>query len=449
MTKVGLAVHRTFHSVRHSRNFRLFFFGQAVSVTGTWVQYVASLWLVLRMTGSGIALGVVTALSFAPILVIGAWAGVLADRLDKRRILLFTQSSFAVLALALGALVAAGLVQLWMVYVMSLLQGIVTAIDNPARHSFFAEMVGSEHLTNAVSLNGAVMTGTRIFGPALAGLLIASVGIAACFLVNGVSYVAVIGGLLAMRSEDLHRTTPPRDGGGLRSGLRYVWGTRALRLPLIVAAVLFTFSFNFTVLLPVLAKRSFGGDAGTLGLLLSLMGVGSLIGALAMAREAKPNERRLVVSAGLLGAVTIVAAFSPTLPMTLAVMAILGLVSIVFMITANTTLQLNSRPEMRGRVMALYSVVFLGGTPIGAPIAGWTAERFGPRMGLALGGLVAVAVGFAAWWVVRRHGLGQLVPAAQPAPRAEAADRSFAIPAQPRLDQVALPGAQVPGVGDH
>ncbi|HET7235413.1 MAG TPA: MFS transporter [Actinomycetota bacterium] len=413
MTKVGLAVHRTFHSVRHSRNFRLFFFGQAVSVTGTWVQYVASLWLVLQMTGSGIALGVVTALSFAPILVIGAWAGVLADRFDKRRILLLTQSSFAVLALALGALVATGLVQLWMVYILSLLQGIVTAIDNPARHSFFAEMVGSEHLTNAVSLNSAVMTGTRIIGPALAGLLIASVGIAACFLVNGVSYVAVIGGLLAMRSEDLHRTTPPPDGGGLRSGLRYVWGTHALRLPLIVAAVLFTFSFNFTVLLPLLAERSFGGDAGTLGLLLSLMGAGSLIGALAMARGAKPNERRLAVSAGLLGAVTIAAAFSPTLPIALAGMAILGLVSIVFMITANTTLQLSSRPEMRGRVMALYSVVFLGGTPIGAPIAGWTAERFGPRMGLALGGLVAVAVGFAAWSVVRRHGLGPLVPTAQ------------------------------------
>ena len=421
MTRIGFAVHRTFHSVRHSRNFRLFFFGQAVSVTGTWVQYVASSWLVLQMTKSGVALGVVTALSFAPILLIGAWAGVLADRHDKRRILLFTQGSFAVLALLLVALVATGVVDLWMVYVLSFLQGVVTAVDNPARQSFFAEMVGQEHLTNAVSLNSAVMTGTRIVGPALAALLIASVGIAACFLVNGVSYVAVIGGLLAMRPADLHRTAAPRDGGGLRSGLRYVWGTRALRLPLIVAAVLFTFSFNFAVLLPLLAERTFGGGAGTLGLLLSLMGVGSLIGALAMARGTEPSERRLVVSAAVFGVLTIAVAFAPTLPLTLGVMTMLGLVSIVFMITANTTLQLTSRPDMRGRVMALYSVVFLGGTPIGAPIAGWTAERFGPRLGLALGGLVAVAVGLAAWWVVRRQGLGEAVAVAEPAPQAEAA----------------------------
>ncbi len=402
MTNVGLAVHRTFHAVHHSRNFRLFFAGQAVSVTGTWVQYVASSWLVLQLTGSGVALGVVTALSFAPILLFGAWAGVLADRHDKRRILLWSQTAFAVLALALWALVASDVVELWMVYALSFLQGVVTAVDNPARHSFFAEMVDAEHLTNAVSLNSAVMTGTRIVGPAVAGLLIAGAGLEVCFLVNGVSFLAVIASLLAMRQEDLHRIRAPRGPGALREGMRYVWATPELRTPLIVSAVIFTFSFNVSVLMPLMAEDVFLGDAGTLGALLSFMGIGSLVGALAMARGARPNPARLMTAAAGLGLVSVVAAVMPNLGAELAVQVVLGLVSIVFMITANTTLQLTSRPEMRGRVMALYSVVFLGGTPVGAPLAGWTAEWFGPRWAFAVGGLVALAVGIAGLRTLRR-----------------------------------------------
>jgi MFS family permease len=402
VTKVGLAVHRTFHAVHHSRNFRLFFAGQAVSVTGTWVQYVASSWLVLRLTGSGVALGVVTALSFAPILLFGAWAGVLADRFDKRRILLWTQTAFAILALALWALVAGDSVELWMVYALSLLQGVVTAVDNPARQSFFAEMVDAEHLTNAVSLNSAVMTGTRVVGPAIAGLLIAGAGLEVCFLVNGLSFLAVIGGLVAMRTEDLNRTEARRGPGALREGLRYVWRTPELRTPLVVMAVIFTFSFNFSVLMPLMAEDVFHGDAGTLGSLLSFMGIGSLVGALAMARSAQPNPVRLMVAAAGLGVVTVLAALMPTLRAELAVQVVLGLVSIVFMITANTTLQLTARPEMRGRVMALYAVVFLGGTPVGAPLAGWTAEWLGPRWGLAFGGIVAVGVGLLGLRTVRR-----------------------------------------------
>lgn len=403
MSRVGLALHRTFHAVHHSRNFRLFFLGQAVSVTGTWVQYVASTWLVLRLTGSGVALGVVSALSFAPVLVLGAWAGVLADRHDKRRILLATQAAFGVLALALWGLVAAEVVRPWMVYALSFAQGVVTAVDTPARQSFFAEMVSAEHLTNAVSLNSAVMTGTRIVGPAIAGALIAGAGLDVCFLVNGVSYLAVIGGLLAMRPQELRRAPVDDDGGGLRAGLRYVWRTRELRLPLLVMAAIFTFSFNFQVLLPLLAREAFRGGAGTFSSLLALMGAGSLAGALAMARGARPSPIRLVRSAAALGVVSVAAAMMPSLPSALVAMVILGFAGIVFMITANTTLQLTARPEMRGRVMALYSVVFLGGTPIGAPIAGWTAERFGPRWGLALGGLVAVAVGLAGLWALRRR----------------------------------------------
>lgn len=421
MTKVGLAVHRTFHAVHHSRNFRLFFAGQAVSMTGTWVQYVASSWLVLRLTGSGVALGVVTALSFAPILLFGAWAGVLADRYDKRRILLWTQSGFAVLALVMWTLVVTGVVELWMVYTLAFLQGIVTAVDNPARQSFFAEMVDAEHLTNAVSLNSAVMTGTRIVGPAIAGILIATAGLDVCFLVNGISFLAVIAGLAVMRPEDLHRISAARGPGALREGMRYVWRTPGLRTPLVVSAVIFTFSFNISVFMPLMAEDVFRGDAATLGSLLSFMGIGSLVGALAMARGARPNPMRLMVAATGLGLVSVVAAAMPSLHAELAALVALGLVSIVFMITANTTLQLTSRPEMRGRVMALYAVVFLGGTPVGAPLAGWTAEWLGPRWGFAIGGLIAFAVGLVGLRALRRRTVAEPQPEADLDAEAQAA----------------------------
>lgn len=401
MTKVGFAIHRTFHAVGHSRNFRLFFFGQAVSVTGSWMQMVAMAWLVLQLTGSGVALGVQAALGFAPILFIGPWAGVLADRHDKRRILLATQSAFAVVAIALWGLVATGAVQLWMVYLLSALQGIVIAFDNPARQSFFVEMVGPRDLTNAVSLNSAVMTGTRIVGPALAGLVIAGPGLAPCFLLNALSYLAVIGALFAMRPRELHRETRSGDPGRLVEGFRYVWGTRELRDPLILMAVVFTFAFNYAVLFPLLAKQTFDGDAGTLGILLGVMGIGSLVGALLMARQTPPTPRRLALGAVAFGLVTVVAALAPNLLVEAAVLVVLGFISIVFMITGNSTLQLTSRSEMRGRVMALYAVVFLGGTPIGAPIAGWVGEHLGPRAGLGIGGLVAAAAGLISLWALR------------------------------------------------
>jgi predicted MFS family arabinose efflux permease len=264
-------------------------------------------------------------------------------------------------------------------------------------------MVDAEHLTNAVSLNSAVMTGTRIVGPAIAGLLIATAGLDVCFLLNGISFLAVIASLVAMRPADLHRTPARRGPGALREGMRYVLGTPDLRTPLLVSAVIFTFSFNISVLMPLMAEDVFLGDAGTLGSLLSFMGIGSLVGALAMARNARPNPTRLMMAAAGLGVVSVVAAAMPTLPAALAALVVLGLVSIVFMITANTTLQLTSRPEMRGRVMALYSVVFLGGTPVGAPFAGWTAEWLGPRWGIAIGGLIAVAVGLIGLRSLRRH----------------------------------------------
>ena len=389
--------HRTFHSLVHARNFRLFFLGQLVSVTGTWMQMVATAWLVLQLTGSGVALGIETALAFGPIIVLGPWAGTLADHRDKRRILIGTQVAFGALALALWALVATGSATLSVVYVLALLQGVVTAIDMPARQSFYAEMVGPDDVANAISLNSAVMTGTRIIGPAFAGIAIAALGLAACFLVNGLSYLAVIGALLAMRPDELHRR--PNEGpatGRVRAGLRYVWTTPELRRPLMLMAVLFTFSFNFSVLLPLLAIDAFGGDAGTLGLLLSFMGIGSLVGALAMANRRGATPRRLAWQATAFGAVSLAIAIAPTLAVELAALVVVGFVSIVFMITANSFLQLTARPDMRGRVMAIYGVVFLGGTPFGGPIAGFVGEHLGPRAGVALGAAIALAASLVA-----------------------------------------------------
>jgi MFS family permease len=403
VTKVGLKVHRTFHAIGHSRNFRLFFFGQIVSVSGTWMQMVAAAWLVLQLTGSGVALGIDTALSFGPILLFGAYGGALADRYDKRTMLIVTQSVFAMFAFVYWALVASGVVELWMVYTLSFLFGCVNAIDNPVRQSFYAEMVDASDLPNAVSLNGAVMTGTRIIGPALAGALIASVGMAWCFLINGFSYLAVIGGLLLMHASELRPNRAPREKGAIRSGFRYIWQTDGLRRPMVLMAVMYLFAFNYSVLMPLFAEDTFGGDAGTLGLLLAMTGVGSLLGALYMASKTDPNERRLAIAAVLVGVTTFIVALSPTLHLAVATVPLMGVASIVFFVTANTTLQLTARPEMRGRVMALYAMIFLGSTPFGAPVAGYVGEHFGARVALVGSAVIALATGAVGLWIVDRR----------------------------------------------
>jgi MFS family permease len=287
-----------------------------------------------------------------------------------------------------------------MVYGLSFLQGVVTSIDNPTRQSFYSEMVRPRDLTNAVSLNGAVMTGTRIIGPALAGVLIAGVGMEWCFLINGLSYLAVIASLSVMDKGELRPNRSRLGSGAIREGLRYVWRTDALRRPLLLMSVLFLFSFNYSVLLPLLAERTFNGNAGTLGLLFSVMGVGSLGGALAMAGRANPSERRLALAAIVVGVVTILVSLAPTLDLAVAGMIPLGAASVAFFVTANSTLQLTARPEMRGRVMALYGMVFLGSTPFGGPVAGWLGEHFDARVGLAVGGLMALATGAIGMWTL-------------------------------------------------
>jgi MFS family permease len=396
---------RTFSSLA-VRNFRLFVGGQLLSATGTWMQGVAAPLLVLGLTGSGTALGVDAALQFLPILLFGAWGGVFADRFDNRRLQIVTQLAYASVAFVLWAVVATGIVRVWMVYSLSFASGLVTAIDMPTRQSFYLDMVGPESLTNAMSLNTATFTGSRILGSAAAAVLIASFGWSPVFLVNAVSYLAVVAALVAMRPRELHpRPRVRREPGQIRQAIRYVARTPDVRLPLATMLVVFLFAFNFMVLLPLLVERTFAAGAGALGGMLSLVGVGSLVAALGMASHAtRPNPRRLATLAVVLGVVSVVLGLAPTL-WTAAIVAVpLGGAFIAFAITANSTLQLSAAPEMRGRVMALYSVAFLGSTPIGGPIAGWVGEHLGARFALVAGGCIAIVAGIAAAWTLARAG---------------------------------------------
>jgi len=395
------ATRRTFRSLR-VRNYRLFFFGQLVSLTGTWMQQVGQDWLVLRLTDQALPLGVTLALQFAPMLVLGAWAGVVADRLDKRRLLLVTQAAMASLALVLGVLTATGAVRLWMVYVLALLLGCATAFDMPTRQAFVTEMVGPDRVTNAVGLNSAVFNSARVVGPAVAGVLIATVGIAPAFLINAVSYLAVIAGLLAMDPARLHRLPPvDRAGGQVREGLRYVWSNRVLRSTIALVAVVGALGLNYRVALPLLARFTFGGDASAYGALASIMAAGAVVGALAAARRGRPSRALLLGSVAVFGLLSFAAAAAPTLIAEAVVLAPLGLASMTFLATANSTLQLASSPEMRGRVMALYGLVFLGSTPLGGLLGGWMAGQFGPRSILLLSGVSCLAAAGLAAFLTR------------------------------------------------
>ncbi|HVD67969.1 MAG TPA: MFS transporter, partial [Actinomycetota bacterium] len=359
--------------------------------------FTATSWLILTLTGSGTALGINAALAFGPVLVLGPWGGVLADRFDKRRILTFTQSTAAVISLSLATIVFTDVVSLWMVFALSLASGIVISIDNPARQSFYVEMVGEGTLTNAVSLNSAAFTGARIIGPAVAGILIATVGMAICFLIDGISYLAVLAALLAMHGAEMHaQRRSTRERGHLVAGLRYVWETDALRRPLLVMAVVFTFVFEWQVLVPLLANHTFHAGPGAFGLLSAAAGLGSFIGAiLAANRNERPSMHGLGVWLAAVGVTMALVSVAPTLPVAMVLMVPIGFFAMSFMITGNTMLQLEAKPQARGRVMALYGVVFLGSTPIGAPLVGWLAEVLGARLMFLVAGSLAVAVAVA------------------------------------------------------
>jgi len=403
VTRLWRAARVTFRSMS-VRNYRLYFAGQLISTTGTWMQSIAQAWLVLQITGSGVALGVTVALQFTPVLLVGAWGGLVADRVDKRRLLVGTQAAAGVLALVLGSVTALGVVQLWMIYVLALGLGAVNALDNPARRAFVVEMVGAEHVSNAVSLSSAMFMAARVIGPAIAGLVIAGFGVSWCFFANGVSYSAAVIAFLAMRENEFFSVEPiPRRKGQLREGLRYAWSTPALRLVLVLTAVIGTLAFNFQVVLPLLAKQTFSGGADTLGVLYASMSIGSVIGALVSAHEARATRRFVLGAALAFGAALVGAALAPTFALELLVLVPVGAAGIAFTAMANGVLQTETAPEMRGRVAALFTVAFLGSTPIGGPIIGWVSEQLGPRAGLWVGGIATLAVTVAAVAAIRRH----------------------------------------------
>lgn len=382
-------------------NYRRFFVGQAVSVSGNWMQNVAAIWLVLHLTGSGTAVGLTAAAQFLPLLLVGAWGGLLADRIPKRRLLSITQVLLALPPLALFALVTTGAIQAWMVIALVFLGGVVTALDNPARQAFVAEIVGPDRVVNAVALNSVLVHGSRIAGPGLAAAIIAIGGVGPCFALNALSYVAM---LVALRRMDRRALAPApparRERGQLREAVRYVAATPGLRLPLAMMAVIGTLSFNFPTILPLLARYTFDGNASAYAALTSALAVGSIGGALAMGSRGRVDPRFLVGAALAFGGLTLAAAATPTFALMLVALAATGVASVSFSAGTNSAVQLTAAPEMRGRVMALYSIVFIGSTPIGAPIVGWLAQTLDPRAGLALGGLAALLTGLAAWGVL-------------------------------------------------
>jgi MFS family permease len=399
VTRVKLAAQRTFRSLR-IRNYRLFFFGQLVSVSGTWMQQLAQDWLVLRLTNRALPVGITTALQFAPVLVFGVWGGLIADRLDKRKLLIATQAAMGALALALGILTATGTVRLWMIYLLALLLGCATSFDMPARQSFVTEMVGPEHLANAVGLNSAVFNSARIIGPAAAGVMIGVFGIAPAFIINAVSYLAVMVALWMMDPEELYRKAGvERSRGQVREGLRYVWATPTLRWTILLMGVVATFGLNFRVALPLLSRFTFHGGPGLYGVLASLMAVGSVAGALTAASRSRPTQALLLWSVAGFGLSALVLGFLSS-PLLAGILLIpVGFFSIAWISTANTTVQLGSTAEMRGRVMSIYGLLLLGSAPIGALLIGWMSEQWGPSSTLLLAGVSSLIAGGVAFMV--------------------------------------------------
>jgi MFS family permease len=373
-------------------NYRRYFTGQAISLIGTWMQTVGQAWLVLQLTGSGTGLGLIMAAQFLPVLALAPYGGLLVDRADKRKLLVATQTALGLLALALGILTVSGLVELWMVVVLAVLLGVVNAVDTPGRQAFALEMVGRDQLRNAVTLNSLLVNGARAVGPAVAGGLIATIGLGACFLVNAASYIAVLAALSGMDRGSLLPSAPAeRARGQVRAGLRYVRRTGGLLVPLLMVGLIGTLAFEFSVVLPVLAQRTFDGGAGTYALLTSAIGAGAIVGGLVTAGRRGTGVRSLTRAALAFSLTLGLAALAPTLPVAVAALMLVGATSITFLATGNSTIQLTAEPAFRGRVMALWAVAFLGSTPVGGPIVGVVADTLTPRGGLALGAVACLA----------------------------------------------------------
>ena len=377
-------------------NYRRYFTGQSISLVGTWMQTVAQSWLVLQLTGSGTALGLVVALQTLPVLILGPYGGVVADRVDKRKMMIALQAMMGLLALVLGVLTVTHEVNLVDVYVLAFLLGLNNCFENPARQAFVLEMVGADDLRNAVSLNSVLVNVARAVGPALAGIIIALGGLGICFLINALSFIAVVYSLCTLDLSAL-RPSPPttRSRGQLREGLVYVRRTPELATPLLMMALVGCLAYEFQVVLPIVAAKTFHGGAQTYGFLTAAMGIGAIVGGLYVAARGRTGIRAMTVSSAIFGIVIAAAALAPTLWLELLAMALVGGASVGFLSKGNSTLQLTAEPNMRGRVMALWAVAFLGSTPIGGPIAGAVSEGLGGRAGLGLGAVSClVAAGF-------------------------------------------------------
>ncbi len=379
------------------RNYRLFFFGQLISVVGTWMQTVAQSFLVLDLTHSGTQLGLTTAVRFLPMLVFGPLGGLFADRRNKQRVLLVTQTLSGLLAGAFAVLIATGSIRLWIVYLLALALGFVNVFDNPARQSFISEMVPARDLSNAVTLNSVSMNMARVFGAALGGVLAAALGLALCFACNALSFAAVLISLVAMRKSELFPAKRvAKEKGQVRQGLRYVRSTPELLIPLLMIALVGTLAWEFQVTLPLMASNIFHGGTAAYGVMASVMGAGAVVGGLISAARPRPRARALCLAAIGWGIAILAAAAAPSMALELAALVFVGYGSITFNSLAKTTLQLAAKPEMRGRVMALWALAWLGSTPIGGPIVGWAGQTFGARWSLVIGGLPTLICGILA-----------------------------------------------------
>ena len=402
---------RTFSSLS-IRNYRLYFFGQGFSLVGNWMQIVALGWLVILLTDSGTQLGIVIALLHLPMLLLGPWGGVIVDRFPKRRLLYCTQTLLGGFAFLISTLVYFERIEMWMLYMIALIVGTVRIFDDSARHAFVYELVGSENLKNAVSLNAVENNVGRALGPAISGVLIAGLGIAFSFLLNALSYVITIYMLTRMREEELGSHTPvERKPGQLLEGFRYVASKPVIRNTLIMMAVIGTFTYEFQVSLPLLAKGAFLGDATSYASLMTMMGVGAIFGGLVSASRRTIAPYQLVVSALALGGSILLTAVMPTLGFAIAGMFLVGFFAIQVTSLANTMIQLEAAPEMRGRVMSLWSTAMGGSTPVGGLIVGVVGEHIGPRWGLIIGGIAALVAGGTAAIVLLRKGTrGAITP---------------------------------------
>jgi MFS family permease len=408
MTRVVRASRLTFAALAVP-NYRRYFAGQSISLIGTWMQMTAQAWLVLSLTHSSATLGLIVALQTLPVLLLAPYGGVIADRMDKRRLMIMLQSAMGLQALALGILTVTGAVTVWEIGVLAALLGLNNAFENPARQSFMLEMVGGDYLRNAVTLNSVLVNVARTIGPAIAGILIATLGEGICFLVNAGSFVAVVFSLITLNRSALAPTTPaPRARGQLREGVRYVRSTPGLAFPLLMMAAVGCLTYEFQVSLPVMASQGLHAGATGYGFMTAAMGVGAVIGGLLVAAKGRTGTAQLTVAVTAFGVMMALATIAPSLPFELAALALAGASSIAFMSTGNSTLQLRAQPNMRGRVMALWFVAFQGSTPIGGPIIGAVIALAGARAGLGVGALTCFAAALVGLAALRRTQLPSL-----------------------------------------